>query len=510
MDEPSERRPNPDDPKGVLDTAHLQSGMGRRVATGTAWSLSSHAVHFLFEAVRIAVLARLLVPEDYGLVAMATVIIGLAAALQDLGLNIATVTREDVTHTKISALFWINIAFGVALALGIAALSRPIAWFYDDARLVDVTLALAPTFLLNALSIQHQAVLRRQMRFAALTGVRLASNVTGILVGIALAWRGAGYWALVSIPLVTAGTNAALVWRASRWRPGAFRFESGTGELVAFGARVTGGNMVNHLATNLDQILLGWWWGAAPLGFYTRASTLVNVPIRRVVTPVSSVVLSSLSRLVGDPERYRAAYLRVLEKLALVFMPGSVLLACTSEELVPLILGAGWEPVAPLVALLAVVAFVRPLDATSNWLFITQDRADERLTWSLAAALMTGLAAVAGVRFGALGVACGIAAAALVRVPLLLWVLTRRGPLRVADFLGTLAAPCIASAGALAALLAIEPTLAALDTGIRVAAATGVAAGVVLGILVVMPRGRAALRDVVATVRLLVGPTSAP
>jgi O-antigen/teichoic acid export membrane protein len=492
-----------------FDTSHLKRDLGRRAAHGALWVVGSNGVRILIETARVIVLARLLQPADYGLVAMVTIVTGLIAMFQDLGLNIATVTREKITHAQVSTLFWVNVVVSAILMLAAAAIAPLLAWFYSEDRLVPITLALAPTFLLAGLTVQHQAILRRQMRFAALGTIRVSSIAIGVVTGIVMAYHGAAYWSLVGMTIASSTSNALAVWVVSRWRPGRPARSVGSLELIRFGTGVTGANLATYLSNRLDQVLLGWWWGAVPLGLYTKATSLVETPINRALTPVGSVVVPSLSRLLDEPARYRRAYLRILEKLALFSFPGAVFMVACAHWIVPFLLGPRWAGAAPMFGALAVLGLVRPIDASTLWLFITQNRAMEALRWSLLAGIISGGAAAIGLPWGGVGVAIALAASYLIRLPLLIWFVTRRGPLAAGDFYRALAAPFAASAVALLVLLGLAPHAADLEPAVVLAAGLAITAVVTLAILWVIPGGRDVLMDTWRSLRLFRKPRNA-
>lgn len=155
---------------------------------------------FVMQSVSTVVLARLLLPADFGLVAMVTAITGLGQAFSDLGLSEATIQRQEISHHQVSTLFWINVAIGMTLTLATIALAPVMAWFYRDPRLKGITFLVSLTFLIGGLRVQHDALIRRQMRFVALAIRDVAAYAVAVPVAIIMAWRGAGYWAIVALP----------------------------------------------------------------------------------------------------------------------------------------------------------------------------------------------------------------------------------------------------------------------------------------------------------------------
>jgi PST family polysaccharide transporter len=491
------------DPERHFETGHLKRDLGSRAARGAALTLASNGVRFLIEAARIIVLARLLSPADYGLVAMVTVVTGFIGMFQDLGLNLATVTRDRINHAQVSTLFWVNVAVGVLLVAATAALAPVLAWFYSEPRLVAITLAVAPTFLIVSLTVQHQALLRRQMRFGISSVIAIVSSLVGLLVGILMAWWGSAYWALVAMTIAVASTNLVAAWIAAPWRPGRPMRRVGTRELVRFGTHVTGTNLLNYFSRRLDHLLLGWWWGATVLGLYTKANSLVETPWNRALIPVGSVVIPSLSRLAGEPERYRASFLRILEKLALVVLPGAAFMIASAQWLIPFLLGERWAEAAPIFGALAVLGLARPIEVASLWLFMTQNRADQALRWSTFGGLIAAVAVLVGLPWGGVGVAVALAAVGLARIPLLVWYVTRSGPIRASDIYRSLSAPAFASAAALLVLVLLNPKAAGMPPALVLGAGLSITGAVVMAILCILPSGRSALADAWSLLQLL-------
>ncbi len=179
-----------------FDTANLTKDLARRTIRGGAVTLTAQGAKFVLRMGSMAVLARLLTPADFGVIAMVTVITGFVEMFKDAGLSTATVQRATITHAQISTLFWINVALSVGVTATVAGLAPAIAWFYDDPRLTAVTLTLAGTMIFGGLAVQPQALLRRQMQFGRLATIEIASLVAGIGTACAMAVQGFGYWGL--------------------------------------------------------------------------------------------------------------------------------------------------------------------------------------------------------------------------------------------------------------------------------------------------------------------------
>jgi PST family polysaccharide transporter len=303
-------------PHEYFMTDHLQADLGARTARAGAVTVVSHSIRFLITIAATAVMARLLRPSDYGLIGMVAFFTNFVAMFKDLGLSVATIQKTEVSRDQVSTLFWLNVAFSVGITVLTVALSPLVSWFYGDTRLMAVTIVTAMGFVLGGLTVQHEALLRRQMRFFSLVSIVLVSTVVGYAVGIFLAWRGFSYWSLVFSQLALLLTNTTGVWLVCGWRPGLPKRNSGVRSMIAFGRNFTGFSIINYFSRNLDSLLLGKVWGANELGLYNRAYQLMTLPIDQVNEPVTSVAIPALSRIKDEDQRYRQAYLRMLEKIA--------------------------------------------------------------------------------------------------------------------------------------------------------------------------------------------------
>jgi O-antigen/teichoic acid export membrane protein len=235
------------DSTAPLSTEHLRTDLKRRSVRGGLITIISQGAQFLIQMAATVVLARLLVPADFGLVAMVTAFTSVAQGFADLGLSEATIQREDITHKQVSTLFWINVSIGLVLMLATVGMAPVLAWFYRDTRLKGITFAVSLTFLIGGLRVQHDALLRRQMRFTSMSIRDVASSAMGVTVAIVMAWKGAGYWAIMALPLITNFAQMALSWLMVGWIPGLPRRDAQVGSMIAFGGKVA----VSYVLLNL-------------------------------------------------------------------------------------------------------------------------------------------------------------------------------------------------------------------------------------------------------------------
>lgn len=433
-------------------TDHLLTDLKGRSVRGGAITLTAQAIKFALQMGSTMVLARLLTPADFGLIAMVTAVTGFAAMFKDAGLSMATVQREHITHEQISTLFWINVGLSIVMMIVVAALSPAIAWFYGKPELTWITLALAGTFIFGGLTVQHQALLRRQMRFKELAIINVASVAAGIATAIVMAVLGFGYWSLVGMPAAMAAVNCTLVWVLSGWQPGRPVRGSGVRPLLAFGGNLTGANVLGYLRRNLDNVLIGAVWGAGPLGLYAKAYHLILLPIRQINAPLGAVAVPALSRLQSDPDGYRRFYRRFIECIAMAGLPLMVFALIKAKAVVQVFLGDQWMAAVPIVIALAPAGIIGVLNLAGGAVFLSTGRADKKLRATIVTTIIFIAGFFVGLPHGPLGVAIALSITFIVVFPGIVAYAYKGTPLGVQDLFAGLWRPV---AGASVAALVV-------------------------------------------------------
>jgi PST family polysaccharide transporter len=309
-----------------------------------------------------------------------------------------------------------------------------VAWFYRDPRLIGITLTLSSTFLLNGVTVQHAALLNRQMRFKAIAFIQIGSMLIGLGLAIGMALLNYNYWALVISNIATLIATAVFTWIAIPWRPQAPTWRSGTRPLISFGANMATGGFIYSLARGADAMLIGRVYGPDPLGLYSRAGALLARPMEQFLGPIGSVFLPVLSRVQAQPERYRRTFLRVYEAMALASCLFTGLLLALARPLTLVVLGPKWEQAALIFAGFTIAAMFTAPTTASTWLFASQGRGKD---WLIASSLLSCVAIAAfviGLPFGPAGVAIAYSVVGiLIGLPTLYYFAGRVGPVTTAD-----------------------------------------------------------------------------
>jgi len=415
-------------------TDHLLSNLkGRTVSSGLV-TVTAQGAKFLLSIVSTMILARLLTPRDFGLVAMVTTVTGFMRVFKDAGLSIATVQREKITHEQVSNLFWINVGISILCSLIIAVAAPLIGRFYHNSRLIPIALLLSATFIVSGSTIQHQALLKRQMRFRALATIDVGSMLIGAVVGIVMAFLGYRYWSLVGSSLATEIISLLLTWSVSSWRPQLPTRGSGVGPLVSFGFHRAAGDFILSLARGTDNLLIGRFYGSAAVGLYSRASALLIAPLNQLLLPINAAFMPALCRLQSQPARYRSTFLRLYETIALATFVFTGVFLALARPITLVLLGPKWEQAAVIFAGFTVAALCVPLANAAAWLFTSQGRGREMLATQLINACAVVVSFVAGLPFGPVGVAMAFSVSNFfVRIPIYYFNAGRHGPVRTAD-----------------------------------------------------------------------------
>jgi PST family polysaccharide transporter len=436
----------------------------RRAIEGGAVQLTGEVALAVVSVVSTMVLARLLRPADFGLLAMIAPLTVLVGSFRELGLTMATVQAPTLEPRQSSALFWLAVALNVAVALLLMAAAPAAVWFYDEPRLGPITMAMALSVFALGLSAQHEALLVRRMQFPALMRNVVRASITGVVVAVAAALLGAGYWALVLQSIVFSAARTAGIWRASPWRPTWLgwrpsRVLAGVGGLVSYGVHYMGFQAVSHLGRHTDRVLVGYYAGPTGAGLYDAGHKWAQYPVQHVFPPLYGVAVSGLSRTQDDPDAYRSACRAGFVPVLAALLPILAFLAVEAEAAVRVLLGERWLAAAPVFRALCIGYFFGCMARLTTWLFLSKGNTKRQFRWALVYTPVMSAAAAIGVQWGVVGAAWGVAiATALLAYPRVAFCLAD-SPLTWGDFFGIVSRPALTSAAAAGALLAVRPLL---------------------------------------------------
>jgi O-antigen/teichoic acid export membrane protein len=378
-----------------------------RTFSAVRWTTTAAVARALLQLAQVAVLARLLAPEDYGLMAMVAVVLGFATVFTDLGVNSAYVQRQEVTPEQRSSLFWLNVAMGGGLTLLVLSCSPLLAGFFGDERLTPLLMLAASTFVITALGQQVRMTAEKALDFRPLVLTEITSAVVGFAAAVSAAYAGWGVYALILGAIVNAVAATVLAWLflARGWRPmWRFRLDD-VRSYLGFGGALVANNIVNEFNRSIDLLLGGRMLAATALGLYSLPRQLV-FQIQGTVNPIiTRVGFPLIAQVQDDIPRVRAIYLKTLNMIASTNAPLYVGIAFFAPEVVRIMLGDKWLAAADLLRLLALWGFLRSTGNPVGSLLLGMGRADLSLKWNLAMLFVVPPLLWVGSQFGTMGLA---------------------------------------------------------------------------------------------------------
>lgn len=421
-----------------FNSDHLKKNLKAQAVRGAGATIFSQICSYVIQTIGIIILARLLSPDDFGLIAMVTVF---SLLLQNFGVNgftEAVIQNEEINHRQLSTLFWITIGISVALTLLLMASAPFIAEFYKEPRLKLITTVMAVPIFINSTSILHLALLKRNMQFYRTSGNDMIAVTLSILIAIVLAYTGWGYWSLVARQLFVPIATTAGAWILCRWRPGLPTKGSGTKPMIKFALNVYGNFCLSYLRKSLDRVLIGRFIGSQSLGHYDRAHQLSSMIPNQISIPLTDVAIATLSRLSNDSEKFRHYLSMVISMLAFISLPLSILLTLIGRDLIYFLLGAKWNQAGEIFSVLGLGVGIIVLYNTHGWLHLSLGRADRWFRWSVIALLTTFIFFLIGLPFGSLGVATAYTASFYILICPAMWYAGKAGGIKLSLFISAI------------------------------------------------------------------------
>jgi O-antigen/teichoic acid export membrane protein len=458
-------------------------GLQPRVARGLTWTVVELWGRQALNLLVFIVLAWLLIPDDFGLVALATVFVGLAQVVVDQGLGDALIQRPQVTRSHIDTAFWVAMLTGAALTvIGLVA-AGPIASLLNQPELAPILQVLSLTFVLAAFSSIQVALLRRELAFRTLAVRTLAGAAGGGAVGIAMALLGFGAWALVGQLVASAVLSAAMLWWVSPWRPGRQVSWAHFRELFAFGVHVVGSDVLTFLNRNTDNLLIGAFLGTGPLGVYVAGYRLLEVSQTILVNVARKIAFPAFSRLQGDRDRMLRAHLKVTRVASLTIFPAYIGLAIIAPDLTILVFPEAFSQSGIIASILLVAGPALSLRTFNLSLLTATGHPDVAFRFRLIATAVNIAGFAIAVSVGLSAVAAAFAIGAYALMPLNLYWTRKYAAVPIGTYLSQLLRLALATAIMAAAMLAARLALGSAPLLVLVAAEVGVGVVVFLGLI---------------------------
>lgn len=471
-----------------------------KVVKGIVWSATRFWGKQLITFLIFVILSRLLEPEAFGLVALASVFIAFMTIFVDQGFSQAIVQKADLEREHLDTAFWTGILIGGLLTIISIAFSTLIAELFKEMKLVPILRWLSLNFILAAFSSTQRAILRRKLAFKSLAmRSMLEATVSGI-AGVTMAFLGFGVWSLVAQTLVGSVTGAIVLWRVSDWRPG-FHFSSKHfKELFSFGLNIVGIKILEFFNRRSDDLLIGYFLGPVMLGYYTIAYKLLLVMIQLLTGIITSVAFPAFSRLQHNIEKMQMAFYRATQYTSLIAFPAFLGMAVVAPELVSALFGEKWAPSIPVMQVLAFIGILQSVSLFNASVFKSTGKPSWQLTFMLITSLSNVLGFLLVVRWGIVAVAMSFVVVNYVLSPLAIIAVRRLIKISFKTYFSQFLAPLTGSLVMIGVMFGLKFILSdQLDLYLRLAIYT--MTGVLTYIVVILFTARETSQQVLELIR---------
>jgi teichuronic acid exporter len=427
--------------------------INKELAKGTFWTAVGSYSHYIFAFIVSAILARLLVPADFGVVSMVLVYTGFVDLLAEFGISATVVQKRYLDRKGLSTVFWFALLIGLLLT-GVSILIAPvIEAFFDFDGLRVVVQVMSIKLLLVSLGTVPQGLLQKRLAFKKIAVIEILTTILSGLIGIVLAFLGWGYWALVLQGISLRAFRVLGYFMSTKWLPLFTLERESLKDVIGFSGNLLGFRVINYWARNADNLLIGRFLGSVQLGFYNQAYTLMMYPIRMLTSIVNPAIQPVFATAQDEPQKIAPTYLLLLEMIALITFPLGVFLHLFAGPVIRVLWGNQWDASIPIFEVLAFLTMIQPVISTSGSVFVARNKA--KLLFRLGAVtsliIIGGIAS--GLSFGLVGVAAGYAIAyGALAFPLTFYFLAQTIDVKLTQMLAIFIKPALIA-------LAITPIL---------------------------------------------------
>jgi O-antigen/teichoic acid export membrane protein len=487
----------------LFRTDDIHVGLRRHSVRSGATTIMARAAQLLLQLGSAMALARILSPLEFGLLAMVSPLSIVLNNVLNVAVQSAIIHREDLTAEECSAMFWESARTNFLLT-GVMVLAAPLlARLYHEPRVIGIALAWAATLYVSSLASVPEALLKRQMRFGLVMKIQLGAMLVSLVVSVAAALLGAGYWALMVQASLMELTRAAAVWIVCPWRPEPFsRRHSGQPGLVAlrgYWANLSAARVTSWFGDQLDRVVMGVVGGAPVLGLYDNAKRWATFPMLELWLAMTDVAVATLSRARRDAAMYRNYVKNTFLPILSAAFPAIAFIFVEAHTVLQVLLGNQWLGATTFLRLLCVATILGSVGRLMQWIYLSMGDTVRQFRWSMVTTPVMGVSILIGATRGPYGVVVGyLVAMVLLAIPNAMNAL-RITALSVPDCLRVFARPLAASLVAAAVLFAVDARLPAAGRPALGLALRLICYAALYGVTwVALPGGVAALRGIIS------------
>ncbi len=431
-----------------MEVAARVTDLKKRTITAVKWVGLLQLVGQLVSFSVSIILARILFPSDYGLVAMSSIVTGFAMSLSGLGISSSIIQKKDIDSDHLTSAFWGGIAFGTLMFLLADCMSILAAKFYDEPKLISIIIVSAISFVLTPFMQVHASLLQKELRFKEISLISFGSLMLTSLISISMALYGFGVWSLVVGSLLVSPIQLIFYWNRVKWRP-QFRFKWGKlKELLRFGIFISSQSLLNFATANYDYLIIGKFGGAHALGVYSMAREFITKPLTQISPIITSVLFPAFSQIQDHNDKIRKGYLKgttILATLTFPIMAGVYLVA---DQFILVFYGDKWAQVIPIIKILCVVGALKSIGTMVGSIQNAKSRPDIGLKWNIfTLVLYVPSFSFAAYYWGAAGVAWTLLVLSVPLFVIIQMITNDLIELKLKDYISSLAYPTMLSLG---------------------------------------------------------------
>ena len=452
----------------------MATAMEHKVASGVAWSFTEKLLTMVIQMAVSIIVARALMPEDFGVMAILTFFTSVALTIVDSGFSQTLIRKASVTDGDYRSVLRFNVVMSLLLYVVLTALARPIASMYDAEAIATVAPVLFLVLPINALCVVQTVMFTREFRFALLSKIVFFSSLISGAVAVAMALLGCGIWSLVAQRLLMMGIKAAVFWYIRRWRSAERASIASLRSMAPFSLRLLATDLIASMYNNVAQLFIGKMYSTASLGYYSQAQKLKDLPVTSSVQAVQGVTYPALSAMADDGERLSQGYLRIVRMLSFVLFPAMLGLVAVAPDMFRLLLGERWMPTVPYFEILALSGLCYPIAMVSYNILKTKSDGRVILWLEVVKRVIMTLILAYTIPRGVEPVAWGMTAMALVEFLLNTAVAMRYLTIKVGAIVGAIVPHLLLASAMFMLLRYLNTELAALHEALRLLVAVGV------------------------------------
>lgn len=366
--------------------------LGVKAFKGASWLALFNAAGQIFSWVVTILVARILLPEDYGLVALATLFTGYASRFSELGLGAAIIQKDSSSPEELSSVFWFSALTSLFFALSCIPLAYASSYVFDEPRLVPLTLTVSFVFIFSGLQIVPSNLMRKNLEFKKIGMIRLQSTAISCSFMLVCAYMGGGVWTLIGGNVVLSLSNLFFTFNAIRWFP-KWHFNGREAiSYIKFGVLVALSRSMFYLWENSDRFFIGRFWMPKTVGYYTFALQLAQLPTEKITVLINNVSFPVLSKLKNSKKEFNNYYLKIVKLTMTMVLPLFVGGFLVSDELILVLLGEKWAPIIFLFKYLCLTQIMTSLNAVNGFVNYSLGRPQLSLYFHMASAILMPVA----------------------------------------------------------------------------------------------------------------------